>query len=206
MVISDFGEVGSTLKAFISSQTTACHDTLKWAFKEKNLVLKEALQHFNELQALWTQVQLEFIAGIKKFRRQYEIILEGEQQIDKCRAHLSSCEARENKLRKDLKKAISKASGDGRIYEERLYAVKSLVKSAQTELNDKVSNHEAVKMIAIKEGFINISESYLELAEKAIFIFEAYEGIAKGLPDVNDNDIQNIKYTGGEYFFSCRFF
>lgn len=59
--------------------------------------------------------------------------------------------------------------------------------------------NEAVKLIRMKQSLIKISESYLELAHKCIHIFEAQREVAIALPDVQDANVESIKYTG-KYF------
>lgn len=67
---------------------------------------------------------------------------------------------------------------------------------AQLEVVDRVREHEAVKMIRIKEGLFKISEAYIDYAQKCDVIFGAQRDIALQIPDVQDRDIQDIKYTG----------
>ena len=61
---------------------------------------------------------------------------------------------------------------------------------------DRVREHEAVKMIRIKDGLFKVSEAYVDFAQKADVIFCAQRDIALQIPDVQDKDIQDIKYTG----------
>ena len=56
--------------------------------------------------------------------------------------------------------------------------------------------NEAVKLIRLKQNLLKISESYIELAQKCIHIFEAQRDVALALPNVHSTDIQDIKYTG----------
>lgn len=63
-------------------------------------------------------------------------------------------------------------------------------------MEDRVRENEAVKMIRVKASLLKLSESYLELANKCKVIFEAYSDVAQQLPDVQDEDLQDIRYTG----------
>lgn len=56
--------------------------------------------------------------------------------------------------------------------------------------------NEAVKLIRMKQSLLKISDSYLELAHKCIHIFEAQKEVALALPDVQDANLENVKYTG----------
>lgn len=47
--------------------------------------------------------------SFKEYRRQFELILEGEKQLDVTRQKLAGAESRERKIRKDLEKAARKS-------------------------------------------------------------------------------------------------
>lgn len=61
---------------------------------------------------------------------------------------------------------------------------------------DRFRENEAVKLIRVKASLLKLSESYLELANKCKAIFEAYSDVAEQLPDVQGEDLQDIRYTG----------
>ena len=61
---------------------------------------------------------------------------------------------------------------------------------------DRIQEHEAVKVIRVKEGLLKLSDSYLKLAHKCHVIHEAHQDIALQIPDVQDKDLHEIKYTG----------
>lgn len=63
-------------------------------------------------------------------------------------------------------------------------------------MSETFKENEAVKLIRMKQSLLKISESYLELAHKCIHIFEAQREVALSLPDVQDANVENIKYTG----------
>lgn len=43
-----------------------------------------------------------------------------------------------------------------------------------------------MKLIRVKEGLLKLSEAYLALSHKCIYIFEAQRDLVKCLPDVED--------------------
>lgn len=51
-------------------------------------------------------------------------------------------------------------------------------------------------MIRVKEGLLKLSEAYLTLAHKCTYVYEAQRDIARGLPDVEDKEIHEIRYDG----------
>jgi hypothetical protein len=51
-----------------------------------------------------------FLEHLKDFRNQFQMIYEGERHVDQARGHLVSCEAQENYIKKDLKKASKKCN------------------------------------------------------------------------------------------------
>ena len=63
-------------------------------------------------------------------------------------------------------------------------------------MSESFKENEAVKLIRMKQSLIKMSESYLEMAHKCIHVFEAQRDVALALPDVQDAEIDRIKYTG----------
>ena len=66
-------------------------------------------------------------------------------------------------------------------------------------MTECTKENEAIKLIRMKQSLIKLSDSYLELAHKCIHIFGAQREVALALPDVQDANIENIKYTGTLY-------
>lgn len=63
---------------------------------------------------------------------------------------------------------------------------------AQFETLEKVQEHEAVKLIRLKQGLVQLSEAYLALANRGALLFEAQRDIAQVMPDAP----HHCKYTG----------
>ena len=63
-------------------------------------------------------------------------------------------------------------------------------------MTECTKENEANKLIRMKQSLIELSDSYLELAHKCIHIFEAQREVALALPDAQDANAENIKYTG----------
>ena len=147
--------------------------------------------------SVWTEVQRDFSTHIKEFQHQFDMILEGAKQLDLAKVELQSAEQKEGKLKKELKKAAKKATAEElREMSAKLGEAEREKDMAQLEVVDRVREHEAVKMIRIKEGLFKISEAYIDYAQKCDVIFGAQRDIALQIPDVQDRDIQDIKYTG----------
>jgi hypothetical protein len=53
-----------------------------------------------------------FSEHLKEFITNFEMILEGEYHIDHARTHVTACEMRATKLRKELKKASRRGSAE----------------------------------------------------------------------------------------------
>ncbi|XP_014287095.1 uncharacterized protein [Halyomorpha halys] len=199
MIISDIGKMRSAFKSFHLAQATTWEDMAKWATKEKNVALQETFHILVDVFYLWSEVQLEFIAGLKKFKLQFERILESELLLDKSKGYLSSCEQKDHKIRKELKKATSKGNiDDAKQLTERQVETLALVKSAQTEVNSKALENEQVKLMLVKGGLLNVSSSYLDMVGKANILFHAHKEVSQCLPDVHDRNIEEIRYSGSE--------
>ena len=159
-----------------------------------------------ELFSVWTEVQRDFTAHIKEFQHQFDMILEGAKQLDLAKVELQTAEQKEGKLKKELKKAAKKATAEElREMSGKLGEAEREKDMAQLEVVDRVREHEAVKMIRIKEGLFKISEAYIDYAQKCDVIFGAQRDIALQIPDVQDRDIQDIKYTGEILSFTNKY-
>ncbi|XP_075219320.1 uncharacterized protein LOC142323487 isoform X2 [Lycorma delicatula] len=202
MIISDLKEVKSTAKAFMLAQQTAWRDISKWASKEHNSTISSSLTYFMQLSDLWTDVQSEFLEQVSKFKYQFDMILEGEQRIDKMREHLGACELRESKYKKELKKASQKGTVDDvQEIETKIAEAKSLIKVAQIEITERLNENEATKAVRMKEGLSKLSDGYLDIARKSFIIFQAQKEVCSGLPDrseVEGRGIQDMQYNGSE--------
>jgi len=197
MVISQLKDVRTASKAFSTAQSSAMQDLVKWGLKDENRAIQDAVTQVGELFSVWTEVQRDFSAHIKEFQHQFDMILEGAKQLDLAKVELQSAEQKEGKLKKELKKAAKKATAEElREMSAKLGEAEREKDMAQLEVVDRVREHEAVKMIRIKEGLFKISEAYIDYAQKCDVIFGAQRDIALQIPDVQDRDIQDIKYTG----------
>lgn len=200
MVISQLKDVRTASKAFSTAQSSAMQDLVKWSLKDENRAIQDAVTQVCELFSVWTEVQREFSNHIKEFQHQFDMILEGAKQLDLAKVELQTAEQKEGKLKKELKKAAKKATAEElRDMSVKLAEAEREKDLAQLEVVDRVREHEAVKMIRIKEGLFKISEAYIDYAQKCDVIFGAQRDIALQIPDVQDRDIQDIKYTGAGY-------
>lgn len=197
MVIAQLKDVRTTGKAFSTAQSAAMQDLVKWSLKDENRAIQDALTQVGELFSIWTEVQRDLNDHIKEFKNQFDMILEGAKQLDVAKTDLQTAEQKEGKIKKELKKAAKKATAEElREMTNRLQEAEREKDIAQLEVVDRVREHEAVKMIRIKEGLFKVSEAYVDFAQKCDVIFCAQRDIALQIPDVQDKDIQDIKYTG----------
>merc|ERR1719348_1195586 len=172
-------------------------DLVKWSLKDENRAIQDALTQVGELFSIWTEVQRELNDHIKEFKHQFDMILEGAKQLDVAKGDLQQAEMKEGKIKKELKKAAKKATAEElREMSVRLGEAEREKDLALLEVGDRAREHEAVKMIRVKEGLFKISEAYIDYAQKCDVIFQAQRDIALQIPDVHDKDIQDIKYTG----------
>ncbi|XP_041367266.1 uncharacterized protein LOC121381916 [Gigantopelta aegis] len=197
VLISEVKDMRNTAKAFLNAQNAASQDFLKWASNEENRAIQDVANQLAELNLAWSEIQREFIEHIKEHKRMFEMVLEGEKHVFQAKNNFVSCEQREYKIRKEIKKAFKKASSaELQILENRLLQAERAKDLAQIEVGDRHQENEAVKLIRIKDGLLKMSESYIDYAKKCSVIFEAQRDIALQLPDVHDQDLHDIKYTG----------
>merc|ERR1719225_552003 len=172
-------------------------DLVKWSLKDENRAIQDALTQVGELFSIWTEVQRDLNDHIKEFKHQFDMILEGAKQLDMAKTDIQTAEQKEGKIKKELKTGAQKATAEElREMTTRLSEAEREKDIAQLEVVDRVREHEAVKMIRIKEGLFKVSEAYVDFAQKCDVIFCAQRDIALQIPDVQDKDIQDIKYTG----------
>jgi len=197
MVIAQLKDVRVASKGFTTAQCTAMQDLVKWSMKDENRAIQDALTQIDELFSVWAEVQRELTENLKDFRHQFEMVLEGARQLDVARTTLQVAEQKETKIKKELKKVAKKATADEiREMSGKLSEAEREKDIAQLEVVDKVREHEVVKLIRIKEGLYKMAEGYVDYAQKCDVIFQAQRDIALQIPDVTDQDIQDIKYTG----------
>jgi len=197
LVISEIKEMRIAARWFQSSQTSAVDDLLKWALRGENRAIKDTVAQLVELNMIWSDVQRDFSDQLKEYRQQFELMLEGENQVDRCKQKLVTLEAKESKIRKDVKRSLKK--GNEPEVEElqlQLKQASDATKLAQEEVTEIFKENEAVKLIRLKQNLLKMSESYVELAHKCIHIFEAQSDVAHALPDAPSTNIHDIKYTG----------
>ncbi|XP_063219267.1 uncharacterized protein LOC134529287 isoform X2 [Bacillus rossius redtenbacheri] len=197
MVISELKGARCAAKVFASAQHTAMQELIRWAVSEKNQSLRNTFVLLSELADLWSQVQKEFTDNLKDFIYQFEMVLEGEYKIDETRNYVTSCEQKEMKIKKELKKLSSKSPNDSiNKLETKLKDAQQSKDVAQLEMIEQVKENEAVKMIRVKSGLLKVSDAYLQMARKCFVIHEAYYDVASQVPDVDDKDIYKVKHTG----------
>lgn len=198
MVISELKDVRQAAKMFMQAQSTTSQDMLKWSLSDENRAIQDCVSQLAELNSLWTEVQKEFTEQLKDYKYQFEMILEGERHVDQARNHLTACEQRELKIKKELKKAAKHKATQEEMkqLEIKLAQAERAKDLAQLEVVDRIRENESLKMVRFKEGLMKISEAYVELATKCAIIFGAQQDIACQLPDVTEQDLHEIKYTG----------
>ncbi len=71
---------------------------------------------------------------------------------------------------------------------------------ADTEANCKVKEHEAVKMVRVKDALAKLCQAQLDLSEKTTIVFSAVRDVTDQIPDLttdmSDDDLMNVKYVG----------
>jgi len=197
MVISQLKDFRLAAKTFSTAQSSCVQDLVKWSLKDENRAIQDALTQVGELVSILGEINRDFCENIKEFRHHFEMILEGARQLDLARGELQQAELRESKIKKELKKAAKKAPAEElREMSARLDEAEREKGLALLEVGDRAREHEAVKMIRVKEGLFKFSEAYIDYSQKCDVIFQAQRDIALQIPDVQDKDIQDIKYTG----------
>ncbi|KAL5006622.1 hypothetical protein ScPMuIL_015428 [Solemya velum] len=197
VLISQIKDTRNSAKAFRTAQTAASHDLQRWASNEQNRAIQDVSNKLTELNVLWNEVQKDFIGRFKECQQMFEMVLEGEKLLSQGRSHLTSCEQKEQKVRRELKKAAKVASSDTiRILEARLTQAERSKEVALIEVSDRIRENEAVKLIRVKQGLLRVSEAYIEMGRKCSIIFETQRDIAHQLPDVHGRALEDIKYDG----------
>ncbi|KAK3932624.1 Staphylocoagulase [Frankliniella fusca] len=198
LAISELKEMRVAAKAFLTAQLSASSELLQWAQAGENRAIQDTFIFLNELNTLWSETQKDFAEHLKDFKTQFDLILEGEKHVDQARTAVELCDQRESKLRKEMKKARKFSALEMEDLEKRLCEAARAKEIAQLEVDDRVRENEAVKMIRVKRSLLKLSDTYVELANKCKVIFEAYGDVVQQLPDVEGEDLQNIRYTGYE--------
>ncbi|OQR68558.1 hypothetical protein BIW11_12836 [Tropilaelaps mercedesae] len=198
LVISGIRDMRIGLKSFQNAQIAVAQDMMVWSHTDENRAIQDVMEQINELHIFWADSQKDFLDQLKSFKHDYEMILEGERQVDTARGKLAQAEQREYKIKKELKKAVKKASVEElNSLETKLTDAERAKDLAQFDAVEKMQENEACKLIRLKEGLNKLSESYLEMAHKMAIIFEAQREVAQAIPDVHTTALHEMKYTGG---------
>ena len=69
---------------------------------------------------------------------------------------------------------------------------------AHLELTERIDESEAIKMIRLKQGLLQLADAYVEMGTKCTILHEAARDIVHQLPDVSGlhGDVRSMKYTG----------
>ncbi|XP_064601843.1 uncharacterized protein LOC135467871 [Liolophura sinensis] len=197
VLISEVRDMRNTAKAFMTAQNSAAQYMLKWAENEENRAVQDVVAQLAELNLVWTEVQKDLCEHLKEFRQMFEMILDGDKHVSQAKHNLTTCDMKETKIRKELKKAAKRATPQEiQILEHRLSQAERAKDIAQLEVADRVRNNEAIKLVRLKEGMLQFSEAYIDYGRKCSMLFEAQRDIAYQIPDVHGRDYEDIKYTG----------
>jgi hypothetical protein len=134
-----------------------------------------------------------------------QMILEGERVVDAAKAALETAESKEVKLKKEQKrlskKSFASSNDELREVEDRLAKVLRDKDYADAEASIKIKEHEAVKMIRVKDGLSKFAQAQLDLSDKSSIIFSAAKEVADQIPDITsdmtDDDLLGVQYHGG---------
>lgn len=199
LLINQLKETRGVCKALVLAQSSTNQDLVKWADQEENRAIKETVGHIGEMLNLYTDIQKNFSDRLKDFTHHFEMILVGERTVDSAKNQLEIAVEKESKSKRELKRATKRSSSQAELDDLTGKLAKAIGDKdlAQYELNERLRDHEAVKMIRLKTGLIKWSESGKEMSTKSHIVFTATQDIAKLIPDVPDaTDIQDIRYTG----------
>lgn len=134
------------------------------------------------------------------------MILEGEKGVDAAKGLVEAADAKEIKLRKEFKMLSKKScppSDELRDIEERIAKVQRDKDFSEHEASIKVKDHEAVKLIRLKEALKKFTSGQLALSEKNSIVFSAAQEVVHQIPDITidmtDTDLQSIKYRGAPF-------
>lgn len=198
VTLSEVKNMRTSAKAFMNAQNLASHDMMRWAAHEQNTAIQDTFNQMSELNLLWTEVQNEFIDNLKEFRQMFEMILSGEKQIFLAKQNSAVCEQKEAKYRKELGRIVKKGAleSEMRMLESRIQQAERAKELAYAELGDRARENECIKLTRLKSGLLKISEAYIEMSTKCSLLFTAQRDVVLQLPDVNEHNLDAIKYSG----------
>ena len=74
LLISQLKTVRENYVGYSKAQEKAMDDMTKWAFKEENRAIQDAVERFNDLHVLWFEAQREFAEVFDDFRQNFKMI------------------------------------------------------------------------------------------------------------------------------------
>ncbi|XP_065901535.1 uncharacterized protein [Dysidea avara] len=192
LVISELSTLRQAVKDCIAIQNTASRYCQKWALDEISPALQDVMIQSHELTLMWLESQKEYVAQLKNHKKVFEHILDMEKKVDQASKHLSNCEDKEKKLQKELLKGPK----DIEMTKQKLEQSTSAKELAKVEVASQKRESEAVKLISIKAGLLDVSQSWNTLASKITTLGKAQKELALLIPDVHPRDDSVPSYTG----------
>ena len=74
VAISQWKELRSVTKEMLSAHEATTNDLLKWSNKEENRAIRDVIERFSEICALWTDAVKGYTEDLKEVRNHFEVI------------------------------------------------------------------------------------------------------------------------------------
>lgn len=193
LLISEQSNTRQKYKDLIAAQISMSQTLERWSQEEENPALQDVLHHVCELNLLWAEAQRDFVVSLKEYKKIYERIREMEKKLDTARKQLSHLEDKEKKLQKDLVKGPKEPA----ITQEKLRQTSDSKTLAQAEVSGLERENEAVKLMTVRGGLLDLSQAWVAMGSKCNIIADSQKELALLIPDVGSARVQEIPTYSG---------
>lgn len=193
LLVSEQSSTRQRYKDLLAVESSSSQLLHKWSQAEENPALQDVLHQVHDLNAMWVQAQREFVVALKEYKRVYENVLAVEKKLDTAKKHLASCEDKEKKLQKELVKGPKDVAAT----QEKLRQAKDSVQLADAEVVGQSKETEAMKLMSIRAGLLDISHAWQALGTNCSVLAQSQKELAQLLPDIGSSRVQDMPAYNG---------
>lgn len=193
LVLSEQSSTRQRYKDLLSTQSSSSQCLHRWSQAEESPALQDVLHQVHDLNLMWVEAQREFVVAMKDYKRVYENVLAVEKKLDIARKNLAVCEEKEKKLQKELVKGPKDVAAT----QDKLKQATDSLQLADAEVNGQSRETEAVKLMSVRAGLLDVSHAWESLGSKCSLLAQSQKELAQLIPDIGSSRVQDMPAYDG---------
>lgn len=187
LAISEEREVHETLLKLVLNRVNASTSLLRWAKKEENLSMKEAVCRLYDVSLMYASVQRELAEQSNVLNHSLKEILSHEVNLDALRKRLKDVTDKREKLERFGGVEVRKKSNASSAPADEIIKLKEDEENIRADLEVKILQTEIFKSSSIKSSLQAVCDAHLKYSEKLSLIFTAANKVVDSIKDVPDH-------------------